>query len=48
MQINKLKSVNQNLGRFVGRFTNWFGDSSSDEGLYTVPMLIPGMENIKK
>ena len=48
MQINKLKSVNQNLGRFVGRFTNWFGDSSSDEGLYTVPMLIPGMENIKE
>lgn len=48
MQINKLKSVNQNLGRFVGRFTNWFGDSSSDEGLYTMPLLIPGMDNIKK
>jgi alpha-tubulin suppressor-like RCC1 family protein len=47
MQINKLKAVNKNLSRFVGRFTNWFGDSSSDEGLYTVPQLIPQLEDVR-
>ena len=41
MQIHKLNAVNKGLGRFVGRFTNWFGDSQSDEGLYTTPLLVP-------
>lgn len=48
MQINKLNAVNKNLGRFVGRFTNWFGDSSSDEGLYTMPQIVPNLENVQQ
>ena len=48
MQINKLNAVNKNLGRFVGRFTNWFGDSSSDEGLYTMPQMITSLEDVQQ
>jgi alpha-tubulin suppressor-like RCC1 family protein len=47
MQINKLNAVNKNLGRFVGRFTNWFGDSSSDEGLYTMPQIVANLEKVQ-
>lgn len=40
LRINRIRSINPSLGRFVGRFTNWFGSSTSDDGLYTRPMPI--------
>ncbi len=32
LQINRIRAISPGLGRFVGRFTNWFGSSDSDDG----------------
>ncbi len=38
MQLNRLRSISPSLGRFVGRFTSWFGSPESDAGLYPTPV----------
>jgi len=46
MQLNRLRTISPGLGRFVGRFTSWFGSPDSDDGLYTSPVEIIYMPEV--